>query len=115
MHRGVAGSCQSPVSNEVSKARQVSREDGRAGSVWQGDTPRTGGHATGRGTRHGETRRATGTKPARKQPRLGGTGGAAERGGGRAGGCRAPPPRRHAALRDKAAELLGPGSTVTLE
>lgn len=48
MHRGVAGSCQSPVSNEVSKARQVSREDGRAGSVWQGDTPRAGGHATGR-------------------------------------------------------------------
>lgn len=75
----LAGSCQSPVSNGISKPRQVPSEDSRASPAWLGDTPR-------------------GTKPARKEPRP-----------------EAPPPRQHAALRDKAAELLGPGSTVTLE
>lgn len=96
----VAGSCQSRMSKGISKPRRASREDSRASPAWRG-----WGHATGK------TGSATGTKAAP----AGGHRGSVERGGGRAGGCRAAPPRQHAALRDKAAELLGPGSTVTLE
>lgn len=93
----LAGSCQSPGSNGISKFQTLA-------SLPRGQPCVAGGHSTG-GHNKGRQKAAL----------AGGHRGSVERGGGRAGGCRAPPPRQHAALGDKAAELLGPGSTVTLE